>query len=459
MSDTKDNKGEYKIIFEDDDWLIVEPFDYESYIYYAPEKMKDMWNEFHGGGDVYLIVDKLFPVDSGFKTYTILVEDEKNEFFWWNGRKIDKRKEFLDDFPKHIKNEIDNLLSPSRIYDLLFRLSSGENIPSDIIENADDLIYNIRINKSYPRKSILKIYFEDEDDYLDLFDLNDDDKWFYRMVNSYYDSYEFYDSSYGYEEWTQGYLVRWFNRENMEKFKLICNLLYPDLKDFSDEDKLSPVCKNLDDTFFEISDIYDDWVTEMNSCKNRAGLEMVNDELCGVFDLFGLMEQSCGRKYLTAVNLILSMYQQVNDKTLTLSELFKELISNKEFGGWYEYMYEIECNDFDDESFQKYTSDNLDNIYEKIEDSDQFENVVEYSRIFQEITSKYPIDTNSKTKYGKTFKVIKINPSDNKIHVAVDTGGGRGEQRSYTKEEFENFLISPELFENRKIFKKSLNIK
>ena len=96
------------------------------------------------------------------------------------------------------------------------------------------------------------------------------------------------------------------------------------------------------------------------------------------------------------------MYRQVGDKTLTLSEMLSELISNKDFGGWYEYMYEIECDDFDDESFQRYVSDNLDDIYEKIENSEEFSNVSEYSRIYREVTSKYPIDTNSKTKYGKS---------------------------------------------------------
>lgn len=458
MPNTNDSHGESKIIFEDEDWLIVEPFDNESFTYYAPDSLKSDWVEFRDG-DIYFIIDKLFQRDSGLKTYGVFVEDGSITFYWHTGKKVNKRKNFYEEFPPEIVEQIDNLLPPSRVYDLLTRLASGEDIPGRILEESDNLIYGVRINKSNPRKSTIKIYFYEEDDYIDLFKLNDDDKWFYRMMNSYYDSYEFYDSSYGYDEWREGYLVRWFNNENKKKFKLICNLLYPNFKDFSNEDELSKVCKNLDDTFHEVSNIYDDWVTEMNHCKNRAGKEMVNDELCGVFDFYGLMEQSCGKKYLTAVNLLLLMYRQVGDKTLTLSEMLSELISNKDFGGWYEYMYDIECDDFDDESFQRYVSDNLDDIYEKIENSEEFSNISEYSRIYQEVTSKYPIDTNSKTKYGKSFKVIKINPSDNKIHVAVDTGGGRGEQRSYTEEEFENFLISPELFESKKFFKKSLKIK
>jgi hypothetical protein len=224
------------------------------------------------------------------------------------------------------------------------------------------------------------------------------------------------------------------------------------LHDLSDDKQVSEVCKKLDDMFDEISEIYEEYITELNYCKNRAGADMVKDELCGVFDTYGLVEKVCTRSYVTAVNILLLMYRDVNDNTLTLSELFSELVSNQDFGGWYDYMYDIECVDFDDESFQRTVERCLEEIYDKIEDSEEFINVSEYSRIIQQITTEYPIDTNSKTKYGKRFKVIKINPKDNKIHIAVDTGGGMGEKRSYTEEEFNNFLVSPELFENKKIF-------
>lgn len=458
MTNTNDSHGEFKIIFEDEDWLIVEPFDYDSYVYHAPDGMKSRWNEFRDG-DVYFIIDKLFQRASGLKTYGVFVEDGSITFYWHTGKKVNKKKNFYEEFPPEIVEQIDNLLPPSRVYDLLFRLASGEDISPRMLEDSDELIHSVKINKTNPRKSFVKIYFYDEDDYIDLFELDDNDKWLYNIVNSPYDSYEFYDSSSGYQDWIEGYLLTWFNTENKEKLKLICGLLYPYLKDFYDEEKVSEVLTDLDDKFGEISNIYDDYITELNYCKNRAIKDWINSDLCGIFNKYGLIEDVCGKKYYTVVNLLLYMYRQVGDKTLTLSQLFSELMSNKEFGGWYEYMYDIDCKDFDDESFQRSVSNNLDTIYEKIEESEEFSNVSEYSRIFQKVTSKYPIDTNSKTKYGKSFKVIKINPFDNKIHVAVDTGGGRGEQRSYTEEEFENFLISPELFENRKILEKSLKIK
>jgi hypothetical protein len=57
MPNENDNHGESRIIFEDYDWLIVNPLDYESYVYHAPENMKSRFGEFRDGY-IYFIVDK-----------------------------------------------------------------------------------------------------------------------------------------------------------------------------------------------------------------------------------------------------------------------------------------------------------------------------------------------------------------------------------------------------------------
>ena len=51
---------------------------------------------------------------------------------------------------------------------------------------------------------------------------------------------------------------------------------------------------------------------------------------------------------------------------------------------------------------------------------------------------------------SRTFRIIKIDPKTNKIHVVVSKKGEyQGEQRSYDFENFDQFLHQPELFENR----------
>jgi hypothetical protein len=89
----------------------------------------------------------------------------------------------------------------------------------------------------------------------------------------------------------------------------------------------------------------------------------------------------------------------------------------------------------------------LDKILEKMEDSDEFLDIQEYSELYDRITQKYKIDMRYKTKSGREFFVTKIDPETNKIIVRAVKKEGGLEDRSYTEEEFNNFLVSPELFE------------
>jgi hypothetical protein len=116
-------------------------------------------------------------------------------------------------------------------------------------------------------------------------------------------------------------------------------------------------------------------------------------------------------------------------------------------------MYEIECYDFDYDSFHRWTERQLDKIYEKLEDSDEFTNIKEYSRIYSKVQSKYPKDNRHKTKSGKEFFFRGVDPKNNKVLVQVATKDG-WQDRSYSEDDFNNFIVSPELFESKKNRKK-----
>ena len=91
--------------------------------------------------------------------------------------------------------------------------------------------------------------------------------------------------------------------------------------------------------------------------------------------------------------------------------------------------------------------DQLDKILEKMEDSDVFIDVNKYSEIFDRISKNYNLNHKYKTKTGREFFIRNIDPATNKIIVQVNKKDGGMEDRSYTEEEFNNFLVSPELFE------------
>ena len=453
MPNTNDSHGESKIIFEDEDWLIVEPFDYESYTYYAPDGMKSNWGGFRDG-DVYFIVDKNSSGYSGFKTYMMYKYNDDIEYYNWNGKEIKTKQGFVNNFSNEITQEVNKIIGNSELYNLLLKVMSGEEVSSRSMENSDDLIYSFRFNSSNPAKSLIRISFSDMDEYASLFNLDDDDKWFMNIMFSHYDSYDFHDSGYAYDEWNEGYLIGWFNDDNTQRFQEIVSLVAPQFSKLESHEDREGASKLLDEMFpREIDEIYSDWVSEYNACKNRAGAESVRSELCDAFRNYGIIEKTCFDDYYTTVGILLSLYRQTKDTTLNLFEVLSSIVSGKNYGGWYEYMYETECYDFDDESFNRWVTRQLDAIYEKLEDSDQFSNVKEYSRIYNDVQSKYPKDYRQTTKTGKEFLFKGVDPKNNRILVQVATKDG-WQDRSYSEDEFNNFTVSPELFESKKIRKK-----
>jgi hypothetical protein len=146
--------------------------------------------------------------------------------------------------------------------------------------------------------------------------------------------------------------------------------------------------------------------------------------------------------------MLLSLYDSMGDKTLNISELLFKIGSDMNLVGWGEYIYETQCDDFDDEEFNRYSSGYLDDIMGKLEDNSLYEDIYEYSELYKRLGTKFKVNNRYETKSGREFFYRGINPENNRIVVQVfkkDNGGM--EDRSYTEEEFNNFLVSPELFE------------
>ena len=74
---------------------------------------------------------------------------------------------------------------------------------------------------------MVKLRFDEMEDYLKLFDLEEYDVDFANSLYSYYDSYTFVDYDHGYNEWNEGYLIYQFSDENLAKFKQIVRIVLP----------------------------------------------------------------------------------------------------------------------------------------------------------------------------------------------------------------------------------------
>lgn len=449
MPDTNNFHGTKNILLDNEDWMVVDPLDYDAFVYYAPENYKSEWDKYREG-DTYFVIDKgKEPIQTSIIHKT---EDNKIKYY---GSEVQRHRElsrfeFESDLPDDVKSVVDNIIGQSNVYKLLLAVKNGEKVTTNQMERSDDLIYTFRYNENNPIKSMVKIRFDNMEDYLNLFELEEYDVDFANSLYSYYDNNSFTDYDHGYNEWNEGYMLYDFSDENLNKFKQIVRLVLPSAANLEGDEEKEEACKKVEDMFSnEIDYITSDWVDEQNVCRTKGAKDWVEGDVCDYFNKFGVITQECFYNYYTTVGILLSLYNTVKDKNLDLMEVFKDLGHRAyNVGGWDEHRWEIECNDFDGESFNRVVEDQLDKILEKMEDSDEFLDIQEYSKLYDRITQKYKIDMRYKTKSGREFFVTKIDPETNKIIVrAVKKEGGLEDNRSYTEEEFNNFLVSPELFE------------
>ena len=223
MPDTNDFHGESKVIYEDEDWLIVEPMDYDSFMYYTPDNNRLMWKDVRNG-QLFCIVSKEEYYNNGLQTYMIFKDDNnKISYHHWNGTKRPKN-DFVEYFPDEIKSQVFDLIGVGKMYDLLTRIVNGEQVSSRWMENVDESVYDFKFTPKAPIKSKIDLRF-DEDDYIKLFNPSDDDMWYYNAITGNYDTYEWEDDYQATEDFKEGYFFHQFNEENLKKVKQILSII------------------------------------------------------------------------------------------------------------------------------------------------------------------------------------------------------------------------------------------
>ena len=444
MPDTNDFHGMKNILLDNDDWLVVDPLNYDAFVYYAPEKFKGSWNQFREG-DTYFVIDKNNKSNNGLVTYTI--HKEGGKIHYYNAYGIARPKsDILYKFPDEVKNVLDNIVG-SEFYKLLVKIANGEEVSSRELENTDDAVYDLTFAPKAPFKSKIVLHFDD-DEYIKLFNPSDDDMWYYNAVTSYYDTYEFEDEYQLIQDFQDGYVNMYFNGENLVKLKEILSIILPDATDLDTDEKKEAACKKLYDMFpNEVDNIVSDYAAEINACKTRGFTKEIKENLCNAFFNYGIFTRHCLIEYYTSVGMLLSLYDGIGDKTLNISELLFEIGSEMDLVGWSDYIHEYDCYDFDNESFDRYTSGYLNKIMEQLEDESKYVDIYEYSELYNRLALKYKLNGRYSTKNNREFFYKGINPENNRILIQVFKKEGGIEDRSYTEEEFNNFLVSPELFE------------
>ena len=77
-------------------------------------------------------------------------------------------------------------------------------ITKDELLDSDKLFSYIREDRSMPGQSVIDIAFHNQQDFLESLGMRDDDVWFYQVINSPYNGYEFIDHYSSIEDFMEG---------------------------------------------------------------------------------------------------------------------------------------------------------------------------------------------------------------------------------------------------------------
>jgi hypothetical protein len=312
----------------------------------------------------------------------------------------------------------------------------------------DDMIFDLRDN------GIMVLKFEDNEDYFKLFGFDKYQVTDLARIFSYYGGMEWYDSYTAAQDWSEGYLYNYFNDENKELFEELKTYLLPEL-DLENHNQLIQFCNFMDETFHnKIDIIVGDYTGEMDNAIEATMKEAIRADLCNIFMTDGIYQagDSCFYKYYTTVDTLIKIYDRFDDKSSDIYEILKKLgeskgIEDNEYNDYYEYNYQ---DKFDNDSFNRTVTWNLEKIKDELLESDRFKDIEEYKKV-RETLEKYKYKSNVWYDLPKDkntmFKITGVDPETNEIifeykkKMTQDFKDGR-----LSLEKFNLFLYHPELF-------------
>ena len=447
-----------RVLYDTDDFMLVEVENYDGAKYFGPNFVERNYFKNYNNGSLYFIINKK-EITKNNSTYTIYIEDNGNEPRIFNplGDNI-LLSEIIKTFPV-LESRLIKIVGASSIYTALLSIKNGVETTSYQLQRHDDLISGFKFKEKSPGNSMVSLTFDNESKFFELFGFDENDMWALNVIMSRYGADDvFYSNDYAYSDFKEGYLIREFSNENMDKVKEIISYLEPSILPIKDEnDKLENASQILFKTFeSECESFINDYSSMMNNCRQSAALDDVYDDLGDVLIKYGMLTKTPLYKYYTTVSTLLALYDMTGEKDGNITDVLTKLLNDTHGGGWSDSLYEYDCKDFDSEGFNNGVSWELDKMLEQLLDSDKFANLEVYRKALS-ILDKYTIGftyelpRNNKEK----FKIMSLDPATNKFTIryfssentsGIGTRNNPGELRSFTLDEFNNFLHTPELF-------------
>jgi hypothetical protein len=441
-----------EIIQDDENVKIVKVNTLNSAQYFGTDFYgNDNWNSHYRNGDLYFIIGK-----KDKNIYSIYNDDDGSVIRDLNKTNVvvtvnDLKRAFLSSL---------KILSPiikgGKTYEFLREVSKGYD-PHWRSNGDDPLIDEVKFNTKNPSNSKVVIKFEDDEVFLDTINVESiDDVYTYRTFVGNYSGRDY--DTYGEEDrWKEGEFIEYhFNTENQRKALQVAKF-YENRSELNGNRDIAAI---LSDHFGRIvDDLIYEYTYKWQDCIDDVVKDIILGEIAKPFDKFGIKEIHRGYRFETTVGVLLHWYSDVENDKFTLSELLNKLIKlydKKDRGYWNELVYEVNCDDWDDNVMQEYYSKSLDSMLEKVQEDDRFINIDDYNEMLDHVEKTYGYEWRHTEKDPNLqFLILKVQPETNKVLVNVHNDKtGKYHQRLLDVDGLYQLDNQPELFNERRIVRK-----
>jgi hypothetical protein len=444
--------GDVEIVSEDDKLKIVKILTKDAAHYFGGDLYSQNWGDNFSEGDLYFLISS----DPDVQEFSIHNRNDQEPSvirYGYDKNSLKNADDLKSRFPNSIK-----LLTPlvrfGKTFEFLKSVYYGYE-PRWSENGGDKIIDEIKFNSKSPSNSIVVIEFDNDEDFLNIFDLDGDDIYEWRYYMSDYSNVD-YDTYRYTEDWDEGDFIEYaFDDQNKEKLINIVRTFYPST-DVTNRKKISELMKEIDSNF--VDRVVDEYASEWENCVYNSIRDEIRSELENPFTKFGIKQKSLAYKYETTVGVLLTWYKQLKSEDANLSGLLKEMIDkldkNNYRGNWGELRYSTDCHDWNNDTYQSYVSNQIDKIIEKYEEDERFVDYYDFIELQQKVDQEYgfekwiPVKTDENT----YFKIDKIDPGTNKIIVTFrnNMSDDREQKRSVDFEDLKRIETQYELFEQIK---------
>ena len=455
----KELKSQAEKLYEDDDVLVVRPKSYAASCYYGANTK---WCTTNKGDSGYF--DKY--IKSGLLYYFIKkkentkmalyrnTEDRKTEVY--NSQDNLVSLEYLrESFPNQ-NDLIDELIGSGEFIKTLRAFTRGK-VDSRELEDSDDAILTVKLSDPLGQSTIV-IDFDEDEKFFKSLDMSEDDEWFLKAINSYYNNYEFMDSYQIEEDFKQGYIIYYIlNKENKEKLKEIAELILPgDEFNLDNEEYIIKLSETLIDLFNNEMDwIFGDYASEKNSEMLTTARASIEKEINGFLESIGFtLVRDYDRISTTPANLLMwsARLQLGKIDVISLFNQIVEYSGTGRLGGWAENSYEFQDDDnFDSVSFNNSVERQFEKILEKLDEDENSggEKIKGFLGFRDRIVKKFGLNKWDKLPSDKnvSFKVEGFDRENMKVIILIQKQYKGRRQLKLSEENFKNLLYQPRLFD------------